>query len=59
MTETSTTKTKGIACPKCGCKDWKVTDTRVFSHNKIRRYRQCRNCGRKIRTVEKIEVITE
>ena len=34
----------GIACPKCGCRHWRVTDTDPLD-GKIRRYRICRNCG--------------
>jgi len=43
---------KGIVCGKCGGCQWRVTQTRPV-RGAIRRYRVCRNCGRRRRTVEK------
>jgi DNA-directed RNA polymerase subunit RPC12/RpoP len=43
---------RGIACPKCGCRDWRVRNT-VPQADSIHRYRLCRNCGHTRRTVEK------
>jgi len=43
----------GIICPKCGCRDWRVTNT-IVHNGSIIRYRVCRNCGRKVRTKERI-----
>lgn len=42
----------GIECPKCGCRHLFVTNT-IRLLRKIRRYRQCRNCGRRFSTIEK------
>lgn len=47
-------KTRGIECPKCGCRDLRVNGT-VRQVNFITRYRVCRNCGTKLRTREFIE----
>ncbi len=41
----------GIACPRCGCRDLRVRNTRRTDHA-IRRYRVCRHCGRTITTSE-------
>ncbi len=43
---------KGIACPKCGCRDWRVRNTQPITEG-IRRYRICRHCGHTRRTVER------
>lgn len=42
---------KGIRCPNCHCRDWRVGYTRP-SENRIRRVRICRNCGKKLITFE-------
>jgi len=42
---------KGLGCPKCGCKQWRVRDT-VPVAEEIRRYRVCRNCGHILTTLE-------
>lgn len=58
----------GIRCPKCRCADlrdparwtpgdvpeWEVRKTVRVPHA-IRRYRVCRNCGRRVRTREVID----
>lgn len=44
----------GLACPDCGCKDFRAANT-VRIAGGIRRYKVCRHCGRRIRTREKIE----
>ncbi len=41
----------GIACPKCGCRDWRVASTRR-DEGAIRRYRVCRYCGEHKTTFE-------
>jgi hypothetical protein len=41
----------GIYCVKCGCKDLRVVTTMNYD-GEIRRYRQCRNCGKRVRTRE-------
>lgn len=42
----------GIACPKCGCRDFRVIYTRPRDRM-IERRRECRHCGRRITTYEK------
>jgi len=51
MTEKPET-TRGIGCPKCGCKHAKVTHTEPQENGTIRRRKVCRNCGRRYRTFE-------
>jgi hypothetical protein len=43
----------GIYCVRCGCRDMHVVTTMDYDSG-IRRYRQCRNCGKRIRTKEMI-----
>lgn len=42
----------GIRCPKCHCRDCRVTRTAKIDAF-IRRERVCRNCGHKLVTFEK------
>ena len=55
-------KPAGIACPRCGCQHllaelprglWRVVTTKKVRDGYVR-YRRCRNCGKRIRTIEKI-----
>lgn len=39
------------ACPRCGCKDWRVRDTR-FRDDTVKRQRVCRHCKTPIVTRE-------
>jgi len=41
----------GLTCPRCGCADLRVLNTRS-SHGRIVRYRQCRHCGKRVTTYE-------
>lgn len=41
----------GLVCPKCGCADLRVLNTRQ-SLGQILRYRQCRHCGCRVATYE-------
>lgn len=45
------TPPEGLVCPKCGCRHLPVSATRR-SKNRIIRYRNCRNCNRRIITYE-------
>ena len=47
-----TASSGGLACPACGCCDWRVRNTERLA-GQIRRYRVCRHCGRVRRTVER------
>lgn len=57
---------KGLQCPVCGCKDILDQDGRPWTtsrtiklHRMIRRYRICRNCGKRIRTREVIDGVLD
>ena len=41
----------GLVCPKCGCADLRVLNTR-YVMGRIVRYRLCRHCGRRVTTYE-------
>ena len=41
----------GLTCPRCGCADLRVCNTR-HSLGRIVRYRQCRHCGKRVTTYE-------
>ena len=42
---------RGVVCPRCGCADLRVRNTR-HSRGRIVRYRECRHCGRRLTTYE-------
>src|SRR4051812_38965300 len=45
-----------MRCPKCGCQDDKVTDSRASRDGAaIRRRRQCISCGHRFTTYEEVE----
>lgn len=48
-------QSRGLECPRCGCKHLPVFYTRRMSEHRILRKRICRNCGRKVVTYETIE----
>lgn len=43
---------RGLQCPKCGCRHLHVIYTRETIQNRLRRRRECRNCGHRITTYE-------
>ena len=46
---------KGIECPDCGCCDLRVVMTRTRQVvGRIRRVRECRHCGKRITTYERV-----
>lgn len=45
-----------MKCPECGCEESKVIDSRP-TENKVRRRRECINCGSRFTTYEIIEEI--
>ena len=54
-----TKKMSGIVCPKCGCADFRDEAGRPWDVVKVfpipgsvRRNKECRNCGKRIRTRE-------
>lgn len=44
---------RGIECRKCGCRHFTVVYTR-HREDKITRLRQCRHCGARVSTTERI-----
>ncbi len=47
-------KPKGLVCPSCGCRHFEVLYTRATPDGSIRRRRQCRHCGRRVTTTERL-----
>ncbi len=43
---------RGIECPSCGCRLFRVLYTRRSIGDRILRRRECRNCGRRVTTYE-------
>ncbi len=43
---------RGIECPSCGCRLFRVLYTRRSIGGRILRRRECRNCGRRVTTYE-------
>jgi transcriptional regulator NrdR family protein len=46
-------RAQGIECPRCGCRHLYVVYTR-HRNKKILRVRECRHCGRRIKTYEQM-----
>ena len=46
---------KGLVCPACGCRHFEVVYTRATLTGTIRRRRQCRHCGRRVTTTERVD----
>lgn len=44
---------RGLECPACGCRHFRVVYTRPASGGRIVRRRECRHCGKRITTFEK------
>jgi len=44
---------EGVRCPECGCGHWRVLKTRKGPGTIVRR-RECRHCGRRLTTREKV-----
>lgn len=45
---------RGLSCPDCGCAHVPVKYTRDLPGGRRVRVRECRNCGRRIRTTERL-----
>jgi transcriptional regulator NrdR family protein len=45
---------RGLICPKCGCTQFDVIYTRARWGGKVVRRRECRHCGRRITTTERV-----
>lgn len=47
----SETKFQSLECPRCGCRHMYTVETKSTPH-RIIRTRQCRHCGRRMKTYE-------
>ena len=47
-------KRRGLKCPACGCRHFTVVYTRPSTQDRVIRRRECRNCRRRISTVERV-----
>jgi len=45
---------RGLECRGCGCGHFNVLYTHPASGERILRRRECRNCGRRLTTYEKV-----
>lgn len=45
---------RGLVCPKCGCGHLHVIYTRRAWGGAVRRRRECRHCGKRITTTERM-----
>lgn len=45
---------EGLICTECGCRHFYTDSTRRLG-KQIHRYKHCRNCGRRIVTIEKVK----
>ena len=43
-----------VVCPACGCRHFRVIYTRRDAGDRVVRRRQCRYCGRRLSTVERL-----
>lgn len=49
-----TGEARGLECPNCGCRHLPAVYSKPREKGRVVRQRQCRNCGRKIVTVERV-----
>ena len=52
MTKRMEEKNYGLECRRCGCRHFYVIYTRRVLGGKLMRRRECRNCGKRMTTVE-------
>ncbi|MBE7457415.1 MAG: hypothetical protein KJ057_12960 [Phycisphaerae bacterium] len=45
---------RGLVCPRCGCRHFRVVYTRAAAGVRIMRRRECRQCGRRMTTIEQV-----
>lgn len=45
---------RGLRCPRCGCQHFRVVYTRHARGGKIMRNRECRHCGKRVITYERV-----
>jgi hypothetical protein len=53
-TPTSDLDKRGLECRHCGCKHFRVIYTRPAWGGRIQRRRECRNCGKRLTTWERV-----
>ena len=51
--QTDKPRPPGLVCPRCGCADLRVVNTKQRA-NRVSRRRECRHCGKRITTSEKL-----
>jgi transcriptional regulator NrdR family protein len=49
----------GLRCPDCGGRRLRVTHTQPVPGYRVRRYRVCRDCGRRLATSERVQPRTK
>jgi predicted nucleic acid-binding Zn-ribbon protein len=47
---------RGLHCPRCSCRHFKVVYTRHIEQGRIERRRECRNCHYRVTTWETIAI---
>ena len=52
--QTETKQDYGLECRDCGCKHFRVVYTRPYHGGRIMRRRECRHCGKRMTTWEKV-----
>jgi len=45
---------RGLECRECGCKHFRVIYTRPYRGGRLIRRRECRHCGKRITTWERV-----
>ena len=45
---------RGLKCRACGCKQFRVIYTRPYRGGGLVRRRECRHCGRRMTTLERV-----
>lgn len=45
---------RGIVCPQCGRREWKVVYKRPYPGGREQRRRACLACGHRVTTIEKV-----
>ena len=45
---------RGLECPRCGCAHFRVLYTRRALGGRLLRRRECRYCGRRVTTYERV-----
>lgn len=45
---------RGLECQRCGCRHFRVVYTRPGAGGRIVRRRECRYCGRRVTTIERV-----